>query len=147
MDVLKSVIAVAASISLCLTLGGCSSEPADSQEGDGAELEQKHASIGYQVSEEVQQYTQDEAKGASYRVAVPADTDADELKAVFYDVVSGDGFDVHTVWFYSDISLADGSAPCDVATAVQEEPGGDPAVVLSSDDAKARAQKALASKS
>lgn len=147
MDALKKLIAIATAISLCLTLAGCASGPSENQEGDAEEHEQKHASIEYQVSEDVQHYAQGDSKGASYRVAVPADTDADELKAVFLDVVAQDDFDVHTVWFYSDISLADGSAPCDVATAIQEEPGGDPTVVLSSDDAKAKAQKALASKS
>ncbi|WP_139652742.1 hypothetical protein [Raoultibacter phocaeensis] len=145
MNAPKKIIAlVLCACALCCVLGACGAGPDDSQETD--EQAEKQSSVEYVVAEEVQQYSQGELKGASYRVAVPADTPEDELKAVFADVVAHDGFDVHTVWFYSDARLTDGTAPCDVASAVQEDPGSEPSIVLATDETKAKAQESLAAK-
>ena len=92
------------------------------------------------------EYAQGDLRGASYRVSVPSQATEDELEGVFADVTAGDGFDVHTVWFYSDERLADGSEAFDVASAVQDAPGGEPVLVLASEEAKAAGQKALAAK-
>lgn len=141
----KKIIALTlAACALLCVLAGCADGSDDAH--DEGERVEKLSSVEYAVAEDVQQYAREDLKGASYRVAVPADTSEDELKEVFADVVSGDGFDVHTVWFYSDERLTDGSAPSDVASAVQETPGTDPAIIPATDDAKAKAGEALASK-
>lgn len=134
-----------AAVFLCLALSGCAggSEPASDE---GAQPE-KLSTVDYVVAQEIEHYSQSSAKGASYRVAVPLDTAEDELRAVFFDVVAGDGCDVRTVWFYSDTRLLDGAVPCDVASAVQEESGADPIIVFADEASKAKAQAALASAS
>lgn len=143
---MKKIVAIAAAFALCLALGACSGggDSPDSEEGQTDR--EKLATIDYAVAEGVQEYAQGDLRGASYRVSVPAEATDDELQGVFADVVADDEFDVHTVWFYSDAKLADGTVAYDVASAVQDAPDAEPVILRASDEAKAKAQEALAAK-
>lgn len=138
---MKAPKVLIAAVFLCFALSGCAggSEPASDKDAQREKLSE----VDYVVAEEVEHYSQGSAKGASYRVAVPPDTAEDELQAVFFDVVAGDGCAVRTVWFYSDARLTDGAVPCDVASAVQESPDADPVIVFADEAAKAKAQASL----
>lgn len=142
---MKRIIAIASACALCLALGACSGG-GDSSAPEDEPAYEKRSTVEYAVADAVGEYKQGDLSGASYRVAVPADTGDDELKAVFSDVVAGDGYGVHTLWFYSDARLTDGSEAFDVASAVQEAPDSDPVLIPAGEDAKAKAQAALASK-
>ena len=142
---MKRIVAIAGALALCLVLGACSGGDSSDNAG-GGEVPEAQATIEYAVAEVVDEYAQGDLRGASYRVSVPSQATEGELEGVFADVTAEDGFDVHTVWFYSDARLADGSEAFDVASAVQDAPGGEPVLVLASEEAKAAGQKALAAK-
>ena len=117
---MKRIIAIASACALCLALGACS-DGGDSSAPEDEPAYEKRSTVEYSVADAVGEYKQGDLSGASYRVAVPADT--------------GD-----------DARLTDGSEAFDVASAVQEAPDSDPVLIPAGEDAKAKAQAALASK-
>lgn len=78
---------------------------------------------------ESNEYIRDSQKCMAYRVCAGTDLSEDELLSVFYDVTDGDGYYLHTVWFYS---TSECSGFYDVAMVEELESGSEPVVTLSS---------------
>lgn len=60
-------------------------------------------------------YVNNFEKAKAYRVVVDRDATEEELKDVFEDITSSDGYKYHTVWFYSTESKATGGDTYDIA--------------------------------
>ena len=142
---MKKIIAIAAAFALCLTLGACSSAPAEDQ-SDSAEQEQatNGTTLDYKVADEKIEFARGEKTGQAYRVAINPEATEAELKTVFEVITADDGFELHEVWFYSDERLTDGSAAYDVALVTRDSAEGEAIVTLATDEAKAAAQELLA---
>lgn len=77
---------------------------------------------------ESSEYVRDGEKCISYRVCAGTDLSEDDLLAVYNDVTNGDGYYLHTVWFYSS---SDCIGAYDVAQVEELESGADPVVTFS----------------
>lgn len=79
-------------------------------------------------SGDASEYIRDGQKCMAYRVCAGTDLSEDDLLSVFYDVTDGDGYYLHTVWFYS---TSECSGFYDVAMVEELESGADPVVTFS----------------
>lgn len=86
--------------------------------------------IEYTKSDAMQSYVRDGEECMGYRVAVSSAATEDQLLSVFGEVVAGDGYPMHTVWFYSSVDKAQGGDQYDVAMVEEESAGGDPVVTM-----------------
>lgn len=88
------------------------------------------APIEYSVNDTKQTYVRDGKECMGYRVVVPSDATEGDLLTVFNEVVSGDGYPMHTVWFYSSEDLATGGDMYDVAMLEESSEGAAPTVTM-----------------
>lgn len=84
----------------------------------------------YTKTDASQSYVRDGEECMGYRVAVSATATEEQLLSVFEEVVAGDGYPMHTVWFYSSVDKAQGGDQYDVAMVEEESAGGDPVVTM-----------------
>lgn len=113
--VLFAIILIAVMVFVVSFVGNCA--------GGGDEKQQ---AIEYVKSENTQQYANGGQECIGYRVSVPQDCTEEQMRKVFAEVVDGDGYPMHTVWFYSDSSLADGGDAYDVAMLEEQSVGAEP---------------------
>lgn len=122
------VVAVLVIVGICYVVAPPTAEntkqPVSRSSVDGT------AQIEYAASDTTQTYVRDSKECMGYRVAVSPDATEDQLKEVFAKVTGGDGYYLHTVWFFSDISLADGGASYDVAMLEEDGEGASPTVTM-----------------
>lgn len=85
------------------------------------------SSVPSYTTGESSEYVRDSQKCMAYRVCAGTDLSEDELLSVFYDVTDGDGYYLHTVWFYS---TSECSGFYDVAMVEELESGSEPVVTL-----------------
>ena len=83
--------------------------------------------IEYTKTDATQAYVRDGKECIGYYVAVSPDATEDQLKQAFKEVTEGDGYYLHTVYFCSDVSKANGTG-FDVAMVEEESEGADPVV-------------------
>lgn len=111
-----------------LRAAGCVELASSNQSQSDAVGQDQQTGIEYIVSDAMQPYVRDEKECMGYRVVVPADASQEQLLDVFDKVTSNDGYYLHTAWFFSDSSLADGGATYDVAMIEEDGEGADPIV-------------------
>lgn len=83
--------------------------------------------IEYTKADTTQAYVRDGKECVGYYVAVSPDATEDQLKQAFKEITEGDGYYLHTVYFCSDVSKADGTG-FDVAMVEEESEGANPKV-------------------
>ena len=91
---------------------------------------QQSVAVEYTKTDASQSYVRNGEECMGYRVVVPSGATKDQLIEVFREVVAGDGYALHTVWFYSDADKASGGDQYDVAMIEEESANGDPVVSM-----------------
>lgn len=81
----------------------------------------------YAKTDATQSYVRDGEECMGYYAAISQDATDDQLKQAFADITAGDGYYLHTVYFCSDVSKADGTG-FDVAMVEEEAEGAEPVV-------------------
>lgn len=99
--------------------------PPDSKTTVGQQ--QNASEIEYTKTDSTQDYVRDGKECIGYYVAVSPDATEDQLKQAFKEITEGDGYYLHTVYFCSDVSKANGTG-FDVAMVEEESEGADPVV-------------------
>ena len=126
----KNAVMVCCGVALAATLGGCASGDGKSGTDAGTAPKEQKMAVEYTKTDSTQSYARDGKECMGYRVVVPADATEDELLTVFGEVVSGDGYPMHTVWFYSSADLATGGDMYDVAMLEEDSEGASPTVTM-----------------
>ena len=126
----KSAVMVCCGVALAATLGGCAAGEGKSSADTTPAPEEQKATVEYTKTDSTQSNVRDGKECMGYRVVVPSGATEDELLAVFGEVVSGDGYPMHTVWFYSSADMATGGDMYDVAMLEEESEGATTTVTM-----------------
>lgn len=126
----KSALVVCCGIALAATLGGCAADDGKSGADTTPAPEEQKVAVEYTKTDSTQSYVRDGKECMGYRVVIAADATEGDLLTVFNEVVSADGYPMHTVWFYSSADLATGGDMYDVAMLEESSEGATPTVTV-----------------